>query len=224
MENLCRAGFLALLPAIATIGGCDGNGSTGDLRIGWTVGLDDPTVTACEAASIESVLVSLAGPDHDFEETVSCASGERTFRDIPVEHYDVTVQGLDADGCRVYEGSEDGVVPVGGAEPGQATVIMQAVAPSGSLDLEWAFEDGGLCGVHGVTEVDLLLLSDDVTVAEETLSCDLGAFVAADVPAGSIDVSVTAVGTGGTYCWVGTDLTLAPCSTLPVQALLEICP
>ncbi len=223
METQVGTRLWPILVALATLQGCDLATSRGDLSVSWSIGLDVPSVTECEAASIESVLLILDGERHDFEESVSCASGERTLRDIPSERYAVAVQGLDSEGCPVYEGVVDGVFPDSGTDPAGVSIVMERVVPSGNLDLEWAFDDGRLCGGHGVDDVDLLVLSDDVTVVSETLPCDQGGYEILDIPAGSIDVRITATGTEQSFCWVDTDLVLQPCSDLSVAAFLDTC-
>jgi len=211
-----------LLPALV-LSGCFAQTERGDLTVSWTIGLDQPTASQCESAGIETISMRVAGTGWTDEVETGCPAGERFFSAVPVGEYSVTLRGLDAGGCAVYGGSLSGVHVASGSEPADAAVILESVTPSGSMMITWRFEDGMMCGAHGIEEVHVQILSDDATVYESDLPCDDGLVDLEEVPAGSIDLMVSAFEGPMEMCYVETNLDLLPCDDLSVDASLSPC-
>lgn len=203
--------------------GCVSEVPTGDMRASWTIGLDEPSLSSCEAAGIDAIQVDLTSEKHDVSEVTSCPSGQRTFRQLPVTRYTVTLMGLDETGCPVYEGSVGGVTPADEGLPEEVPVVLERLPASGTVSVTWRFEDGLMCGAHGVEDVTVTILSDDVEQARVDVGCDEGQYEMLAVPVGSVDVSIEATSPDGALCHVRTNLDLAPCGTVDVLAVLEPC-
>jgi hypothetical protein len=219
-----KGGPIALAAlALLAAQGCTAQTRTGDLKVSWTIGLDEPSIDQCSAAGIESILITLDGEEHDELEDATCATGERTFHGLPVMGYTVRVQGMDREGCAVYEGRLANAVPSEEEDPAEIDVIMQRVTPGGSVTITWRFLDGMMCGAHGIEVVHLELLSEDAMVLETDLSCHDGRVVVSDVPAGSVDLRLSALEGAMEMCYVATNLELVPCDALEVEASLEPC-
>jgi hypothetical protein len=215
----------ATLAALVLLGtqGCMAETRSGDLTVSWTIGLDDPTEDQCTGAGIESILVSVTSSEFTDSEETTCTDGRRTLHGLPVSNYTVRVQGMDAAGCAVYQGTLADVVPTTDEDHPETEIIMQRVTPGGSVAISWRFEDGMVCGAHGVEEVHLQLLSDDAMVLEDDFACDAGMVEVTDVPAGSIDLRLSGLEGPVEQCYVATNLALEPCDLLSVEALLEPC-
>jgi hypothetical protein len=209
--------------AVCAIVGCVEETADGDMRTSWTIGLEEPGLSSCETAGIATVEISLASDEHDATESASCHAGSRTFRAIPVTSYEVTVSGLDASGCAIYGGSASGARPSRDGVPAEVEVVMQRLPAAGTVEVEWRFADGRMCGAHGVESVDLVVMSDDVEHVHSTLPCDEGQTQLVDVPAGSLDVRLEAEDAEGLLCHVENDVDLAPCGVVDVEAVLEPC-
>ncbi len=216
------AATLAALSVLAAQG-CVAETRSGDLTVSWTIGLDAPSSDQCTEAGIESILITVASNAFDDAEETACTDGRWTFRGLPVSNYTVRVQGLDASGCAVYQGTLSDVVPSMDEDDPGTEIIMQRVTPGGSVELSWRFEDGMMCGAHGVEQVHLQLLSDDSMVLEDDFSCDAGMVQVAEVPAGSIDLRLSGLEGAVEMCYVATNLALEPCDVLSVEASLEPC-
>jgi hypothetical protein len=213
-----------VLAAVVALGlvGCMRDVERGDLAVSWTIGLDRPTEAECESAGIDRVSVSLASSTHDAREEVDCSDGSALFEDIPVAGYAVRVRGLDASGCTVYGGDRAEALP-GAQETGEVDVILGRLEPAGAILVGWRFEDGMMCGAHAVEQVRIQVLSDDEWVADTYVPCDAGAAELPDVPAGSIDLKLSAFEGPAELCYLVTDLPLAPCDTVSVDASLVPC-
>jgi hypothetical protein len=196
----------AWLASIAILAaGCVTDTDRGDMVVAWTIGLSEPTTEECSASMIDSIEIALESPSHDDEAGASCTAGERTFSSLPVDGYAVRVRGLDASGCVVYAGSLANAVP-GRDEPERVEVILGRQDPSGTLHVTWRFEDGMMCGAHGIEQVRLQVLSDDAWVTDT-----------------EIELRILAYEGPAELCYVATGLDLAPCDTLDVEASLEPC-
>lgn len=215
----------AMLAALVLLGtqGCMAETRSGDLTVSWTIGLDEPSEDQCTGAGIESILVSVSSPAFDDAEETTCTEGSWTFHGLPVSSYTVRVRGVDGTGCAVYQGTIGDVVPSMEEDAGQTEIIMQRVTPGGSVAIAWRFEDGMMCGAHGIERVHLELLSNDSMILEDDLACDSGLVEVTDVPAGSVDLRLSGLEGGIEMCYVATNLDLEPCDTLSVDASLQPC-
>jgi hypothetical protein len=215
----------ATLAALVLLGtqGCMAETRSGDLTVSWTIGLDDPTEEQCTDAGIESILVTVTSSEFSDAEETTCTEGRRTLHALPVSSYTVRVQGMDAAGCAVYQGTLADVVPSLEEDLPDTEVIMQRVTPGGSVAITWRFDDGMVCGAHGIERVHLQLLSDDSMILEDDFPCDSGMLEVTDVPAGSIDLRLSGLEGAMEQCYVATNLDLEPCDTLAVEASLSPC-
>lgn len=214
---------IALTGMLLLVSGCDEDTATGDLQVAWTIGLDDPTTMECTDKGIALITVSLTSSQHDEEREVACDDGSVTFQNIPKVTYSVSVVGEDDTGCPIYSGETSGARPSEEAEPEVASVTLQHLEPSGTLQIGWVFEDGGLCGANDVDEVDITVLANDVEIVNESVPCNDGIMELNPVEAGSIDVRLEAQSGETTLCYVQTNMTLDPCATLDVDAVLAPC-
>ena len=215
----------ATLAALALLGtsGCMAETRSGDLTVAWTIGLDEPSEDQCTEAGIESILITVASSEFDDSDRSTCSEGQLSFHGLPVSSYTVRVQGMDEAGCAVYQGTLADIVPTMDEEIPETEIIMQRVTPGGSVAIAWWFEDGMVCGAHGVEQVHLQLLSEDSMVLEDDFACDAGMVEVTDVPAGSIDLRLSGLEGPMELCYVATNLVLLPCDTLAVEAELEPC-
>jgi len=203
--------------------GCVVETRSGDLTVAWTIGLDEPSEDQCTEAGIESILISVASSTFDDSEEVTCTEGRWTFHSLPVSNYTVRVQGMDAAGCAVYQGTLADIVQSTDEDHAETGIIMQRATPGGSVAISWRFEDGMVCGAHGVEQVHLQLLSNDTMILDDDFACDAGMIEVTDVPAGSIDLRLSGLEGPLELCYVATNLALEPCDTLSVEASLEPC-
>ncbi len=215
--------WLCVVVLACAVTGCMAENPSGDLRAVWSIGLDEPTSASCDEAGIASVELAVRSGQHDVTEISSCQSGQRTFRQLPVASYTVTISGLDGNDCPIYEGSATNVTPGDPGLPEDVTIALERLPTEGTVSVEWMFEDGRLCGTHGVDQVTVTLMSDDVEILTTFLDCEQGTFETLAVPSGAVDVSITATQNGTPLCHVETGLDLVPCGDLSVLAILEPC-
>jgi len=212
------------LTLFVLVTGCVADEQDGNMRVSWTIGLSDPSITECEAAGIETLVISLDSDGKTIEEEASCPSGTRTFSGIPANRYRIDVQGFDESGCTVYAGSSDGRIrPSTDGAPRPADVRLEPTGSVGEVNVSWRFEDGRLCGAHEVGSVEVTILSGDETQVEKTVDCEDGVYFTSTIPAGSVDIRVEATSGEIILCDQQTDLDLDPCSSIEWEAELSEC-
>ena len=178
-------GMQACGPAVEPLG-------EGTLSLTWEV-----LPGGCEDEGVERIEVSFepargANPAHVFD----CDQQAATI-DLIAGQYTLESRGLDARGRAVVEATprevsvRDGYVT-------RLEAIVELTAIPGSVEVEWQFEDGRVCGAHGVSQVELTVFDDaSFQVARERFSCNDGAGVIDGLPQQSYLVLGRAIGSGG---------------------------
>lgn len=169
----------------------------GQLALTWQV-----SPRGCADAGVANVSVNLEGPA-DRNEIFECDKGEVTVRDVVAGTYTVSIEGLDSDG-----------VPRFTSPPTRTTVHpdltatnahARLIAKPSEVRVSWRFQDGRVCGAHGVDELNVSAFDKfDYQVATVDGDCDLAKATLTDVLAGTYLIEVSGFGDDGLWAGQGT--------------------
>lgn len=165
----------------------------GTIVVAWEVG-----ASGCEAAGVTQVRVTVGD---EADATFACADGTASF-EVPPDHYDVHLDGLDAQGAVRYGG--DTTVTVGAGMTVDAPTVVLSALPA-DLTVTWYFENGRLCSANGVEDVELTVFEDDFVVDTVTAACDDGTASLEGLVAGTYDVTLFGRDAGGVSLFSGTE-------------------
>lgn len=166
----------------------------GELELTWQV-----SPRGCADANVTSVEVTAAGPETRTE-IYECARGEARLMDLTAGTYTVTVEGLDAQGVARFTSPDTRVT----VHPDLTASNPHArlVAKPAEAHVAWRFEDGRVCGAHGVESLSIAAFDKfDYEVAVVEARCDEAGAVIADILAGTYLIQVSGRGNDG--LWLG---------------------
>ena len=174
---------------------------SGELSLSWRV-----LPTGCEGAGVEAIRVVLASQVHGtITESFACQALSATMREVPSGRYYASVSGLDASGRAIFKAPDHGEVVVRSGAQERIEEVLELSAAPGTLRAAWRFEDGRVCGAHGVDSIRVAIFDEsDSFVNESTLSCDVGEARLAELPAGTYTVWAVAEGHSGEFSGVTT--------------------
>lgn len=169
----------------------------GSLEVEWRV-----LPLGCEGAKVDSIEVMLfhgGGQDASASSAeFNCLDGAGVIEGLEPGLYRVHIHGLDASEKVVYEAPvrRDVVVRAGVAEVLDRVNALSAARAA--VEITWRFEDGRLCGAHGVEQVSAVVLDVyDSFVAAREFSCSEGVGVIDGVTPGEHRVLLEAVDAAG---------------------------
>jgi hypothetical protein len=212
---------LALLVATCVfVPGCDSPG-TGDVTIGWAVGLTG----SCEAADLNRVVATLTTGDGVVvaREEEYCSAGSILFRDIPAGSFRGRVVAYDSQMIEAYDVTIGGVEVL--ADFATGPYFGRLSPRPGEIDLVWYFAGGRLCSAYGIERVVVRAFAGDTEVLSKELPCDDGAASLRDLVPGTYDVRVDGETARGivTHAYTAVAIDLRPGHRLAVDAELSEC-
>ena len=169
----------------------------GQLELAWQI-----LPRGCQVAGVTQVRAALEGGAgvEPLERVFACEDGAGLLEQLEPARYQVTLEGLDAGGAATFE-APSREVTVRGEQRNAPTEPFRLSARPAAVVVGWRFDDGRVCGAHGVGRVRVTLFDEgDFEVAREGFACDEGAGLLEDVPAGTYQVLAEAA-SGASDFW-----------------------
>jgi|GEM_PF-3926983 len=181
MKQSMRVTAMVVLAGLVALA-CDHGGSAGrgTLVVRWQV-----KGNTCSQARIAGVQVSLIYDDAIVaSQEATCGTGEAIFDDVDTGVYEVRVDGLDADGSTTYTATAPAVAVSAGDPTPSGTLELEKVGSG--LSLSWYFEKNGLCGFHGIVNVDVTVWYNQLELHHQVYGCDPLADPDSTLPVGDV--------------------------------------
>lgn len=194
-ERQGQLGGAVIVAALGVVGlfGCGEPLSApgpGALVVPWEV-----LPMGCQEAGLEHVRLSLMprdGSASSLSLEAPCARGVIQLNDVDYGAYTLKLEGLSQALEPRYLAAPDGVIVIQPESTRRLDALVLAPKPS-TLDVIWRFEDGALCGAHGVEAVEVMLFDQAGYVLSSTeRECALGHARFEGLKAGSYSALVRA--------------------------------
>lgn len=202
-----------IMAALAVMGLC-GCGEplsapgAGALVVPWEV-----LPMGCQQAGLEHVRLTLlprdgSTPPSRLSLEAPCAQGVITLKDVDYGAYTLKLEGLSQALEPRYLAQPSDVIVIQPEATRRLDALVLTPKPS-TLDVIWRFEDGALCGAHGVDEVEVMLFDQaGYMLSSAQRECALGHARFEGLKAGAYSALVRA-GEGGAGGMVEVELEVA---------------
>ncbi|HET9156322.1 MAG TPA: hypothetical protein VFN91_06620 [Myxococcaceae bacterium] len=177
---------LVLLSGLAACGYDSG----GALTVAWNFG-----GRSCSQVGVTQVKIAIGGEPLS-QDTFDCESSLATFTNFYAGTYNVTVQGLDANGAVIWTGSQS--VRLRGDT--SVSVSLQPVGNQNTLTVAWTF-GGGTCLGAAVDQVRIAV--SGVPLSQDTFDCRNGVTTLTGFFQGTYSVTVQGLDSTGAIIWSG---------------------
>lgn len=188
-------GSLMLLLTASLAVGCaeDGPTTVGALSLAWTAG----PVASCAQTELVRVDVELRKDDRVADRrSFACDDGGAFIDAVEPGRYELVVQGVDSDGLATFEAVLPDVRIDEGSEHDLG--LVRLTARPARVQLQWYFANGRLCSQNLVEDVTVTVYdSAYYMIASSTFDCDGGLGELEPLPAGSYELEVVGLATGG---------------------------
>ena len=148
---MARLSLIALLSLAFVLSACDHSDSPspGALEVSWRV-----KGTLCGDAGVASVRITLTLDGAVFKVAeAACTDSIASFVDVPSGRYEILIEGLDEDGATTYSGGPVEVTVPSSGEAIADRIELERIG--GALNLLWSFDNGMLCSVNQIIEVEV---------------------------------------------------------------------
>lgn len=126
-----------------------------------------------------------------------CEQGEGVVMELDPGRYLLSAHGVNALGDVTFSSPEQQLAAHAERTSELAAPLRLSARPA-EVEILWRFEDGRVCGAHGVRHVRASLFDgQDFLVAQQSFGCDQGRGVVPEVPAGAYTVLLEARGEQG---------------------------
>ena len=173
---------------------------TGSVALEWAV-----SPRGCEEAGVMHVEAQLTRTSDTSTTThrVACSQGTAIIDDLTVGDYQIALQGLDERDRPIFSApSRELVVRPDTLERLEEPLRLSAM-PS-TLQVGWRFEDGRVCGAHGVEQIEVGVFDEsDFEVARARFDCNQGWGQITPIPAGQYTAVIEALGDQDRVVWAG---------------------
>jgi hypothetical protein len=188
MSHIPKPAYLLVSCLIGACGPAPEPLGPGHVTVPWLI-----PPRGCEAASVDTVEVMIAGAEGTLTARAACDAGELVMEEVPFGRYALTVHGL-SHNTIVHDAPQALLV----VRPDLATLAPAAIlsARPATLDLRWSLPAAG-CAAAGATAV-LIGLYDDAgaVIQTHTAPCDAGVARLTGIPAGAWTLGLTSVPAG----------------------------
>jgi hypothetical protein len=169
----------------------------GEIALTWQI-----SPRGCADANVTNVVVGVRGPETRTE-IFECDRGEAMLFDLTAGTYAVSIEGIDEDGIARFTSADSRVT----VHPELTTPNSHTrlVAKPSEAVVSWRFEDGRVCGAHGLTQMNISAFDKfDYQVATVDADCNQASTALSEVFAGTYLIQVTGVGDDGVWTGDGT--------------------
>ncbi len=166
----------------------------GEIALTWQI-----SPRGCADANITNVIVGIRGPETRTE-IFECEKHEAQVYDLTAGTYSISIEGIDEAGVARFT-SPDSRITVH-PELTTPNPHTRLVAKPSEAVVSWRFEDGRVCGAHGLNRLNISAFDKfDYQVATIDADCNDAKEALSDVFAGTYLIQVTGVGDDGV--WTG---------------------
>ena len=182
-----------LMAMVLLMLGCAEEMKPGTLNFEWRLGSQG--CEHYEVDTVESALFGFQSVEPAFEAGFQCDDLNGVISGVSPGEYSLVVTGLDGDGCPTHEARTDVVIGSG------ANVTLER--PLGlyrkqrPLELTWNFGNRLDCFANDISQVEILVESDDEDSFTEVRSCE-GFVTSLQVDSPAVALSVTVFGVNDT--------------------------
>jgi hypothetical protein len=165
----------------------------GTLEVEWSA-----APLGCEAAEVETVLVTLGNDRNSYSASLPCRAARGMLTGVVPGTYVLVLEGLDENGQTIF-GAPEREVFVRPDEPTVVPIQDLSALPS-KVKVRWYFENQRVCGGNGVSEVELTVYDAAFyEVSRVRVECDEGTAHAGGLQPGEVWVRLRAEGEAGRY-------------------------
>jgi hypothetical protein len=162
----------------------------GSLALEWEV-----SPRGCLLADVDQVLMELKNERRHYVEVFDCERGQAFVDELSAGNYSLDVYGLDPSGRAIFAAPSRTLTIR--SEVLNRTETLRLTARPATLDVEWVFDNGRVCGSNDVDVVEIAVFDEsDFEMARHRFSCNDGEGRVPGLAAGSFLVEAAGLSRG----------------------------